>query len=76
MRDSQNLVPIEVKAKNGNAKSLKTLIISERYPDISYGITFSMGNIGLANNIYNFPYFCVFLLKRWLKSKGREQSGA
>ena len=28
---------------------------------------FAGGNIGLANNIYTFPYFCAFLLKRYMK---------
>ena len=31
------LAPIEVKATNGTAKSLRTLIESDAYPDIDWG---------------------------------------
>ena len=54
-------------AKNSKAKSLTQLIKSDKYSDISYGIKFCAGNIGLENNIYTFPYYCTFLLKRYLK---------
>ena len=62
-------IPVEVKATNGRAKSLTTLINSEHYEDIRYGIKFTGGNIGFENNIYTFPYFCTFLLKRYLQAK-------
>ena len=67
MRTADSLVPIEVKAANGRSKSLRTLIESERYPDIHCGIKLTSGNIGYSDNIYTFPYFCAFLLKRYLK---------
>ncbi len=67
VRTANNLIPVEVKATNGRAKSLRTLISSERYPDINYGIKFTGGNIGYSEDIYTFPYFCAFLLKRYLK---------
>lgn len=57
---------IEVKAKNGTAKSIRTLIASEKYDDIHCGIKLTGGNIGFNDNIYTFPYFCTFLLKRYL----------
>ncbi|MBQ7897355.1 MAG: ATP-binding protein [Clostridia bacterium] len=69
VRTAHSLVPIEVKAKNNKAKSLSELIKSEKYSDISYGIKLCAGNIGLENNIYTFPYYCTFLLKRYLKEK-------
>ena len=69
MRTQESLVPVEVKATRGTAKSLRTLIQSKVYPDISWGIKFSAGNIGYSDNIYTFPYFCVFLLKRYLKKE-------
>lgn len=69
IRNSENLIPIEVKAGNGTAKSLHTLISSTYYPDIQFGIKLISGNIGFADSIYTFPYFCTFLLKRYLKSK-------
>lgn len=67
VRTKDYLVPVEVKATNGMAKSLRTLIKSNSYADIKYGIKFTAGNIGYSNNIYTFPYFCAFLLKGYLK---------
>lgn len=67
MRTQKNLLPVEVKAKSGTAKSLRTLIGSDKYPDIRYGLKFTAGNVGFDDNIYTFPYFCAFLLKRYLK---------
>ena len=67
VRTSSSLIPIEVKAKNSKAKSLRQLIMSEKYPDISFGIKLCAGNIGFSDGIYTFPYFCTFLLKRYLK---------
>ncbi len=69
VRTADSLIPIEVKSKNGKAKSLTQLIKSERYPDISRGIKFCSGNIGFENNIYTFPYYCTFLLKRFIKEE-------
>ena len=68
VRTASELIPVEVKATNGRAKSLRTLISSEKYSDISHGIKLTGGNIGYSDNIYTFPYFCAFLLKRYLKS--------
>ena len=69
VRTADELIPIEVKAKNGKAKSLRTLIDSDKYADIHYGIKLTGGNIGYCEGIYTFPYFCTFLLKRYLKMK-------
>ncbi|MCD8224298.1 MAG: ATP-binding protein [Clostridiales bacterium] len=68
VRSKRSLLPLEVKATNGTAKSLRTLIQSKRYEDIQYGLKLVSGNIGFRDNIYTFPYFCVFLLKRYLQS--------
>ncbi len=67
VRTKESLIPVEVKAKRGTAKSLRTLIKSERYTDIHYGIKFTAGNIGYSDGIYTFPYFCAFLLRDYLK---------
>ncbi len=67
VRTAKDLIPLEVKAANGRAKSLRTLINSDKYEDIHYGIKLTGGNIGYENQIYTFPYFCAFLLKRCLK---------
>lgn len=63
-----SLIPIEVKAKNGTAKSLKTLIESNKYQDIKFGIKLSYQNIGFNKKVYNFPYFCAFLIKRFINT--------
>ncbi len=68
IRTANNLIPIEVKAKGGHSKSLRTLISSNEYPDIAYGFKLSANNIGYNEHIYTFPYFCTFLLKRMMKT--------
>ena len=73
VRTKDYLIPVEVKATNGMAKSLRTLIKSNSYPDIKYGIKFIAGNIGYSDNIYTFPYFCAFLLKDYLKEASLER---
>lgn len=65
----KQLIPIEIKANNGAAKSLRTLINSDHYADISFGIKLTGGNISYADHIYTYPYFCAFLLKRCLASQ-------
>lgn len=68
IRSSENLIPIEVKAKNGKSKSLKTLITNDKYKDIDYGFKLSSNNIGYHDKVYTFPYFCTFLLKRFMST--------
>ena len=67
VRTASALIPVEVKANKGTAKSMRTLINSAKYPDIHFGIKLTGGNIGYSDNIYTFPYFCAFLLKRYLE---------
>ena len=67
VRTASRLIPVEVKSKGGRSKSLRTLIESDKYSDINCGIKFTGGNIGFNDNIYTFPYFCAFLLRRYLK---------
>lgn len=67
VRTAKNLVPVEVKAANSQSKSLRSLISSESYPDITFGIKFINGNIGNDDSILTFPHFCAFLIKRFLK---------
>lgn len=69
VRTRENLVPVEVKAAGGRSKSLRTLIDSEKYGDIRWGIKLCEGNIGYSDGIYTFPYFCTFLLKEYLREK-------
>ena len=67
VRTAEELLPLEVKAGTNTSKSLSTLIRSEKYADVKHGIKLSAGNIGFSNGIYTFPYFCAFLLKKWLE---------
>jgi len=69
VRTQNNLIPVEVKSNRDQSRSLSSLIKNENYREISYGIKFGDFNIGYANNIYTFPYFCVFKLKDYLKKK-------
>lgn len=73
IRSAASLIPVEAKAKSGRAKSMKTLIASEHYPDIRYGIKLSKNNIGHEDKIYTFPYFCSFLLKRFMSGFHAEE---
>lgn len=68
VRSMDKLIPIEVKSANGRSKSLRTLIQSDKYPDIAFGIKLIKGNIGIESGIHTFPYFCTFLVKRYIKS--------
>ena len=67
VRSQKELIPVEVKSNKERSKSLVSLIKNENYTDIHHGIKLSAGNIGSANGIYTFPYFCAFLLKKYLK---------
>lgn len=69
VRDMHSLIPVEVKAKNAATVSLNNLITSDSYSDIKYGIKLCGRNVGFNGKFYTFPYFCTFLLKRWLGEK-------
>lgn len=68
LRNQRNLVPIEVKSSNNKSQSLSSMISSDSYPEVEFGVKLIKGNIGFANNIYTFPYFCAFLINDFLKS--------
>ena len=67
VRSKNELIPVEVKSNNDSSKSLTALIKSDRYADIKHGIKLGDFNLGVANNIYTFPYFCAFMLKAYLQ---------
>ena len=69
VRTQNNLIPVEVKSNSDQSKSLSLLIKNENYSDISYGIKLGNFNVGNANNIYTFPYFCAFKMKEYLKKR-------
>ena len=66
VRDTDSLIPIEVKANDGATASLNNLLKEGKYPDIKYGIKLGYKNIGYNGKFYTFPYFLTFLLKRFL----------
>lgn len=66
-RTTDSLVPIEVKAKDGATASLNNLIKFPSYSDVNFGIKLCSKNIGFNSLFYTIPYFCTFLLKRFLK---------
>ena len=66
LRDAKTLIPLEVKAGSAKAKSLKTLIKSGHYPDITWGIKLIRGNIGFSDGVLTLPHWSAFLLKRLL----------
>lgn len=68
VRTQSELIPVEVKSNSDSSKSLSTLIRSDHYADIRHGIKLGNFNVGFANNIYTFPYFCAFMMKEYLTS--------
>lgn len=70
LRSGNDLVPIEVKGENGKAKSLKTLIESDHYGDIRWGVKLVHGNVGFENRVLTVPQWSAFLLPRLLKDPG------
>ena len=68
VRSKSELFPVEVKSNNDRSKSLSSLIKNENYSDIKSGIKLGDFNVGYANNIYTFPYFCAFLIKAFVKN--------
>lgn len=74
VRDSDSLIPVEVKATDQATKSLNKLLDNrEKYKDIRYGIKLGYKNIGFNGKFYTFPYFLTFLLKRFLKEHDVEK---
>ena len=67
VRSKSELYPVEVKANNDRSKSLSSLINNKNYNDIKNGIKLGDFNVGYANNIYTFPYFCAFMIKAFMK---------
>ena len=68
IRSKDYLIPVEVKSRSGRSKSLRTLIESDKYSDIQYGFKLTFNNVSYSDQVYTFPYFCTFLLKRFMKT--------
>ena len=60
-------MPVEVKAGNTKAKSMRVLIDSPHYKDISWGIKLVKGDVGFSNSVLTIPHWCAFFLRRLAK---------
>ncbi len=69
IRNTESLIPVEVKANDNATISLNNMIENNNYKDIKYGIKLCNKNIGFNGKFYTFPYFLTFLLKRYWKQK-------
>ena len=69
IRDTNSLIPIEVKATDGSTASLNSLLNDNNYSDVKYGIKLGYKNIGFNGKFYTFPYFLTFLLKRFVANR-------
>lgn len=69
IRNTNSLIPIEVKANDGATLSLNKLIKDDKYPEIEYGIKLGYKNIGFNGMFYTIPYFLTFLLRRFISEK-------
>jgi len=69
LRSGDDLVPVEVKSENARGKSLRTLVASDHYKDIRWGIKLVNGNVGFENGILTLPQWCAFLLTRLVKDE-------
>ena len=55
---------IEIKSKNGNTKSSKTILKDKNnYPNVTGLIKICDSNVGYTNNIFTIPYYMIYLLK-------------
>ena len=62
IRVKNEIIPIEVKKKNGRTISLNTVI---KNGTCKFGVKLIDGNIGYDGHKFTFPYFLSFLLKRF-----------
>ena len=54
--------PVEIKAKNGNAKSMKTILKNTDKYHIEQGLKLIDSNIGRNGNLLSVPHYLAFLL--------------
>ena len=69
VRTVKSLVPVEVKSERGVGRSMRTLISSEHYQDVSWGLKLHAGNVGCENGVLTLPYWCAFLVLRLLSDE-------
>ena len=66
IRCKNNIIPIEVKATNGNSKSLKEVLTNPKYDKVNFAIKLARSNIGYSNGIFTIPIFYSFMLKEFI----------
>lgn len=66
VQTKNGLVPIEVRTTDGNSKALSTLIASNEYSSITWGIKLYEGNLKWENNVLYLPRCCGFLIKNMI----------
>lgn len=71
VRDTDSLIPVEVKANDGATASLNKLLNDDKYSDVKYGIKLGYKNIGFNGKFYTLPYFLTFLLKRFVAERNK-----
>ena len=74
IRTADDLIPVEVKAGNAMSRSLRNLVGSDKFESIRFGIKLARANMGRSDVGLTMPYFCAFLLKRYLKAKQQQSS--
>ena len=62
MRYKGECVPVECKARTGNAKSMKTVLNHPEKYHVSHAIKVGDYNIGHANGLLTIPFYVAFLL--------------
>ena len=73
LRREDELVPVEVKGGNAGTHSLNEMIRSDKYPEISWGIKLADANIGFSDGKLTMPWFCAFLLDRFLVATSKSE---
>ena len=66
IRCKNNIIPIEVKATNGNSKSLKEVLTNPKYDKVNFAIKLARSNIDSSNGIFTIPIFYSFTLKEFI----------
>ena len=73
-RNAKRISIFASEVRCSKAKSLRTLIGSDHYPDITWGIKLVKGNIGFDNSVLTLPQWTAFLLKRLMASGSTKES--
>lgn len=63
IRYKNECTPVEVKATNGNAKSLRTVLNNKNEYHIKSCIKFGDYNVGRNNDVLTLPWYMMFLVK-------------